>query len=193
MTKQSSFASDISVDENILKSYVGRYDYGQGGVMIVTLEGKQLYAQLTGQNKYPILPASNDEFYWKIAEANVKFVKDEKGNVTHAIHHQSGQQFEAKKLKDETPVIVDSAVFDKYVGKYDMGNNNIIIISKDGEKLLMQLPNLPKYQLLPASETEYFVREMNVRLAFKLSGDGNTESVTVNIDGIEQSAKRVNE
>ena len=193
MTKQSSFASDISVDENILKSYVGRYDYGQGGVMIVTLEGKQLYAQLTGQNKYPILPASNDEFYWKIAEANVKFVKDEKGNVTHAIHHQSGQQFEVKKLKDETPVIVDSAVFDKYVGKYDMGNNNIIIISKDGEKLLMQLPNLPKYQLLPASETEYFVREMNVRLAFKLSGDGNTESVTVNIDGIEQSAKRVNE
>jgi hypothetical protein len=193
MTKQSSFASDISVDENILKSYVGRYDYGQGGVMIVTLEGKQLYAQLTGQNKYPIFPASNDEFYWKIAEANVKFVTDEKGNVTHAIHHQSGQQFEAKKLKDETPVIVDSAVFDKYVGKYDIGNNNIIIISKDGEKLLMQLPNLPKYQLLPASETEYFAREMNVRLAFKLSGDGNTEFVTVNIDGIEQPAKRVKE
>jgi CubicO group peptidase (beta-lactamase class C family) len=193
MTKQSSFASDISVDENILKSYIGRYDYGQGAVMIVTLEGTQLYAQLTGQAKYPIFPSSNNEFNWKIVEASVIFVMDEKGNVTHAVHHQSGQQFEAKKLKDETPIIVDSAVFDKYVGKYDMGNNNIIVVSKDGDNLFMQGPNLPKYQLLPASETEYFAREINIRLTFNVNGDGKIDSITVNINGIEQPAKRVNE
>lgn len=193
MAKQSSFASDISVDENILKSYVGRYDYGQGAVMIVTLEGTQLYAQLTGQAKYPIFPSSNNEFNWKIVEASVIFVMDEKGNVTHAVHHQSGQQFEAKKLKDETPIIVDSAVFDKYIGKYDMGNNNIIVVSKNGDNLLMQGLNLPKYQLLPASETEYFAREINIRLTFNVNGDGKIDSITVNINGIEQPAKRVNE
>jgi hypothetical protein len=84
-----------------LKKYAGRYDYGQGAVLTVTLEGTQLYAQLTGQGKYPIYPSSNDEFNWKIVEASIKFVMDEKGNVTYAVHNQGGQQFEAKKLNDD--------------------------------------------------------------------------------------------
>ncbi|WP_321426788.1 serine hydrolase [uncultured Bacteroides sp.] len=193
MTKQSSFTSDISVDEKILKKYVGRYHYGQGAVLTVTLEGNQLYAQMTGQSKYPIFPSSNDEFNWKVVEASVKFVMDEKGNVTNAIHHQGGQQIEAKKLKDEMPVAVNPSVFDKYVGKYDLGNSKAIVISKDDDKLFMQVPNLPLYQLLPASETEYFAREINIRLTFKSNSEGKTDLIIINTDGVEQSAKRVNE
>jgi hypothetical protein len=193
MTKQPSFTSDISVDEKILKKYVGRYDYGHGAVLTVSLEGNQLYAQMTGQSKYPIYPSSNDEFNWKVVEASVKFVMDEKGDITNAIHHQGGQQIEAKKLKDKTPVSVNPSVFDKYVGKYDLGNNNAIVISKDGDKLFMQAPNLPKYQLLPASETEYFAREINIVLTFKINSENKTDLIIINTDGVEQSAKRVNE
>jgi len=193
MAKQSSFSSDTTVDENILKNYVGRYDYGQGAVLIVTLEGKQLYAQLTGQAKYPIFPASKDEFNWKVVEASIKFITDEKGNVTHVVHHQNGQQFEAKKLKVEIPVSIESVLFNKYVGKYDMGNNYIIVVSKESDKLLIQLPNLPKYQLLPASETEFYTIEMSIRLIFKVNSDGKTDSVILNFNGIEKPAKRVNE
>ncbi|WP_321517398.1 serine hydrolase [uncultured Bacteroides sp.] len=193
MTKQPSFASDISVDENTLKNYVGRYNYGQGAVLTVTLEGKQLYAQMTGQARYPIYPSSNDEFNWKVVEASIKFIKDERGNVTHAIHHQGAQQIEANKLKDENPVAINPSVFDKYVGKYDLGNNYFIIVSKDGDRLFMQWANLPKYQLLPASETEYFLRETNIRLTFKINEEGINDFITVNINGIDQPpAKRVN-
>jgi len=192
MAKQSSFASDISVDENTLKKYAGRYNYGQGAVLTVTLEGKQLYAQMTGQSKHPIFPSSNDEFNWKVVEANVKFVMDGNKNVTHLIHHQGGQKIEAKKLQDETPVAVNPSVFDKYVGKYDVGNSNIIVISKDADKLFMQGANLPKYQLLPASETEYFAREINIRLTFNINGEGKADSITINTSGVEQPAKRIN-
>jgi len=141
------------VDENILKSYVGRYDYTQGAVLIVTLEDKQLQAQLTGQPKFPIFPSSKNEFYWKVVEARIKFVTDDKGNVTNAIHYQNGSELEAMRLKDETPVAVNPAVFDKYVGKYDAGEGNIVVITKEGDKLLAQGSDLPVYQLLPASDT----------------------------------------
>ena len=117
---------------------------------------------------------------------------DEKGNVTNAIHHQGGQQLEAKKLKDEMPVAVNPSVFDKYIGKYDLGNSKALVISKDDDKLFVQVPNLPLYQLLPASETEYFVREINIRLTFKVNSAGQTDLI-INTDGVEQSAKRVNE
>ena len=99
MVNQSSFDSDFKVNEKILKSYVGKYDYGMGVILTVTIEGNQLYAQLTGQDKYPIYPSSNELFQWKIVEASIKFVTDDKGVVTHAIHSQGGQQFEVKKIE----------------------------------------------------------------------------------------------
>ena len=74
-----------------------------------------------------------------------------------------------------------------------LGNNYFIVVSKEGDKLIMLGPNLPKYQLLAASETEYFAREMNVRLTFKVNGDGKSNSVILNINGTEQTAKKVND
>jgi hypothetical protein len=191
MEKQSSFASDIKIDENILKSYTGRYSYGQGAVLIVTLEGNQLMAQMTGQPNFPIFPSSNDEFNWKVVEAKIKFIKDDKGIVTHAIHNQGGQQLEVKKLKDEMPVAIAASVYDRYTGKYDMGNNNLFAVSKDGDRLLLLVPGQPQYQLLPASETEYFMKESTVRVTFKANDAGKTDTMILNIDGTIQQGKRV--
>jgi hypothetical protein len=182
----------ITVDESILNKYVGRYDYTQGMVLLVTLEDKQLQAQLTGQPKFPIFPSSKDEFYWTVVDARVKFVTDEKGNVTNVIHYQNGSQLEALKLKDETPVAVNPAVFDKYVGKYDAGENNTLVITKEGDKLFAQGGELPAYQLLSASETEFFLREANARLIFKVSGD-KAESILINMAGNEITANRLKE
>jgi hypothetical protein len=182
----------VTVDENILKNYVGRYDYTQGAVLLVTLEDKQLQAQLTGQAKFPIFPSSKDEFYWKVVDARIKFITDEKGNVTSAIHYQNGTQFEAKKLKEETPVAVNPAVFDKYTGKYNAGENVSVIITREGDKLLAQGTNLPVYQLLPASETEYFLREANARLVFKVTAD-KADSILINMGGNEILAIRIKE
>lgn len=191
MIKQPTFASDIPVDEKLINAYVGRYDYGQGAVLTVTLEGKQLYAQMTGQGKYPIFPSSKDEFNWKIVDASVKFVVDEKGKVIYLLHHQNGQQIEAKKLKEEIPVAVDFSVFDKYTGKYDMGNNYVMAVLKVDKKLFLQGSQLTRFQLFPASETEFFAREINIRLKFKAHGEQKADSVIVVISGEEKVAKRV--
>jgi CubicO group peptidase (beta-lactamase class C family) len=193
MEKQSSYTTDTTVDLSILKDYTGRYNYGRGAVLIVSLENNNLYAQLTGQSRFQIFPSSENEFYWKAVEASVKFIRDDNGNVTHAIHSQGGMQFEAKKLEEETPVEVDPQIFDKYTGKYDYGNYYFISISKEVDKLYFQGTNLPKYRLLPASETEYFLNEMNVRITFQKNEEGYTGSILVNIDGIEKQAIRIEE
>jgi hypothetical protein len=187
-----TISKDTTVNENILKGYVGRYDYTQGRILLVTLEDKQLLVQLTSQPKIPIFPSSKDEFYCKVVDARLKFVTDQKGNVTGVIQYQNGMQFEAVKLKDETPVAVDPAIFDKYTGKYDAGDNNTVVISKEGDKLFAQGWDLPVYQLLPASDTEYFVNEVNARLMFKVSGE-KADSILINMGGDEVTAIRVKE
>jgi CubicO group peptidase (beta-lactamase class C family) len=192
MQKQSSFGSDLFIDESTLKSYVGRYDYGQGRVLIVTLDGKQLNAQMTGQPMFPIFPSSKNEFNWKVVEAKVRFETNENGIVTNLIHYQGGQQLVAQKLKDETPVTVNPSIFDKYTGKYDMGNSTVFEVSKEGDKLMVQGPNMPKYQLFPASETEYFAREVTIRLTFIINADGKVNAIDLNNSGIIIKANRIN-
>jgi hypothetical protein len=77
----------------------GKYDFGQGRTMTVTGEGDRLFARLMGGPKMEILPKSELEFFWKDLNARMTFVKDEKGNVTHAIFHQAGQTLEGTKIQ----------------------------------------------------------------------------------------------
>jgi D-alanyl-D-alanine-carboxypeptidase/D-alanyl-D-alanine-endopeptidase len=57
-------------------------------VLTVTREGNRLFAQLTGQPKFEIFPKSETEYFGKVVDAQVTFVKDATGKVTKAIHHQ---------------------------------------------------------------------------------------------------------
>jgi hypothetical protein len=70
-------------------------------VMKVTKENDRLFAQLTGQSKFEIFPRSETEFFWKVVEAHVTFVKDKSGKVIKATHHQGGQTIDAPRLPDE--------------------------------------------------------------------------------------------
>jgi CubicO group peptidase (beta-lactamase class C family) len=191
MANQSTLSSGLKVDEKLLASYTGRYDYGQGMILKVTLEGNQLYSQMTGQSNFPIFPSSDSVFNWKVVDASIKFVADETGKITHAIHHQNGQEINAKKLQDEARVSVDPAIFDGYAGKFDGGNGLIINVTKESDKLYMQAAGLPKYQLIPASATEYFTEEVKARFTFKQDDAGKTNELLVVFEGQNIVAKRV--
>jgi hypothetical protein len=56
-------------------------------------------AQTTGQEKFELFPTSETEFYYKVVEAQVTFVKNEQGQVTQLILHQNGRNMPAKKIR----------------------------------------------------------------------------------------------
>ena len=78
---------------------MGEYDYGHGAILTITKEGGQLLAQMTGQPKFEIFPQSKTKFFWKVVNAQVTFVKNDKGNVSKIIHHQAGAEIQAPKIK----------------------------------------------------------------------------------------------
>jgi hypothetical protein len=45
----------------------------------------------TGQRAFPLLAESETSFFRKVVDAQVEFVKDQTGVVTHAIMHQGGR------------------------------------------------------------------------------------------------------
>jgi hypothetical protein len=84
MESQNSYA-EASVKPKDLQQYVGRYELSGIGVMHITTEENKLYAQLSGQPTFEIFPLAENEFFWKVVDARLKFFKNEKGEITQAI------------------------------------------------------------------------------------------------------------
>ena len=191
MEKQNIGVIETTVSENILKKYVGRYNYGHAMAMLVTLKDKQLFGQITGQPQNPLKPISANEFYFKVMNAKIKFASDSFSNVERIIQYQDGVSFEANRLKDEILVKVNPDFFDNLTGKYDFGNNYVIEIVKGNDKLFVLTPNMPKYELLPTSELDYFAMEVASKISFTLNKEGKAESLTSSFDGMTMIAKRI--
>jgi hypothetical protein len=50
---------------------------------------------------------------------------------------------------------------------------------------------MPKYELLPTSELDYFAMEVASRISFILDKEGKAESLTSTFDGLILSAKKL--
>jgi D-alanyl-D-alanine carboxypeptidase len=89
------------VDPSTYDAYAGRFELAPGVLMTITREGDRLMAQPTGQPKWEILPESETEFFLKGLDAQIRFVKDDRGKVTQLVVHQGGRDVKAKRLEDE--------------------------------------------------------------------------------------------
>src|SRR2546430_3920138 len=90
---------EIKIDSKIYESYAGDYELAPGFIITVTSEGGKLMAQATGQPKFELFPTSETEFFFKVVEAQVAFVKDEAGKVTQLILNQNGRKMPAKRIR----------------------------------------------------------------------------------------------
>jgi CubicO group peptidase (beta-lactamase class C family) len=101
-------APRAKVDPAVYDSLLGKFDCGDGvvdgggrpvGALTVTREGNRLFAQFTGQPKFEIFPKSETEYFGKVVDAQITFVKDATGKVTKAMLHQGGTIVDAPKIQ----------------------------------------------------------------------------------------------
>jgi uncharacterized protein YneR len=88
---------EIAVSPAILSQYVGTYELKPGFDMVITLENGQLITQATGQPKIPIFAESETKFFPKVMDAQIEFLKDDKGAVTHLMLHQGAAEIKAPR------------------------------------------------------------------------------------------------
>ena len=91
----------IKLSDEVLKKYVGVYEFDKKHHAIVTLENGQLQAEAPegGLPKSPLIAEDENYFYLKIINARIEFIKDESGNITGLISHYFGKDEVLKKIK----------------------------------------------------------------------------------------------
>jgi ketosteroid isomerase-like protein len=81
------------VDASVLDAYVGKY-----GDITVAKEGENLVAT-AGQNKFPLTPMSDTSFFIPNIPVRITFIRNSKGQVTHAYINENGRANEIEKSK----------------------------------------------------------------------------------------------
>lgn len=90
--------TEIKISAETLKQFVGKYQLAPNFVIEITVNGEQIYAQATGQPIFEIFPSSEDQFYLKVVDAQIKFVKNN-GTISSLILYQNGREMPAKKIE----------------------------------------------------------------------------------------------
>jgi tetratricopeptide (TPR) repeat protein len=91
--------TEAAIDSKIYDSYVGEYELAPNHIITITVEDGKLMGAPSGQPKAQLYPTSATEFFLKVVDAQVTFVKSEQGVVTQLILHQNGRNMPAKKIR----------------------------------------------------------------------------------------------
>jgi CubicO group peptidase (beta-lactamase class C family) len=88
-----------TVDPAIYSAYAGDYEVAPGFVVTFRCRDGRFFAQPTGQPEAEAFPRSETEFFFKLVDASVSFMKDNTGTVTGMVLRQGGRELPAKKVR----------------------------------------------------------------------------------------------
>ncbi len=89
------------------------------------------------------------------------------------------------------PIKLDPAIYDDYAGHYDFGNNYIITLRRDGDRLMSSAPERMTEELFPETATTFFVKGQRDRITFHRSTNGQVDYVSFRWTKAEQRAQKL--
>ncbi len=92
-----------------------------------------------------------------------------------------------------TAVEVDPAVFDDYVGRYQLMENVVFTVTREGDGLFVHITGQPRFQVFPESEARYFYRVVDAQITFGRGEDGSVDHLVLHQGGRDQRAERLAE
>jgi hypothetical protein len=129
--------------------------------------------------------------------ARIQFMKDEQGAISGLkIIERLGpvQTYTrtAKPLPSERQEIsLDPAIYDQYVGEYELAPNFLVLITKEGDKLMGQATGQPKVELFPESETKFFLKVVDAQVEFVKDAEGKVTGLILFQGGQKLPGKKI--
>ncbi|TWV96864.1 serine hydrolase [Chitinophaga pinensis] len=89
----------IRLPEATLQQYTGEYNLRPGFNIVMSVKEGMLMGQPTGQRESPLFAEKEDFFFLKIVDAQVRFTRNDKNEVTGMILYQNDRELPGKKIK----------------------------------------------------------------------------------------------
>ena len=87
---------------------------------------------------------------------------------------------------------VDPKIFDAYVGRYEIGPDAFLAITREGDRLMGQATGNGQSEIFPESETVFFLNSAtDATVTFVNDGKGKVTHIVVHMRGSDTTAKRL--
>lgn len=193
--------TEIKLDTDILDKYAGQYQFGPNVFMMITRKGAQLSTRYTGQVPAEIYAENKTDFFYKVIDGQILFRLDSQGRANALILRQSGTDMLAQRVggiadpvrewfgHKESPV--DRAVFDNYIGQYQIGPGVVFTVTRNGDHLYLQLTGRQPLEVFAEGDGKFFSKVYDVQITFETAGQGPASALILHQGSQDQRASRV--
>jgi CubicO group peptidase (beta-lactamase class C family) len=187
----------IKVPAAILDGYAGVYRIDAQTTRLVRREGDHLMTRRSGGSWAEAWPLSPSEFFYKNQPDHIHFERDAKGKATAMVkdgHYGGGER--AAKISSELPkereaAKIDPAIYARYVGTYELAPTFRITIIREGGQLFAEPTGQPREEILPSSETDFFLRATDAQISFVRDAAGETSGLVLHQGGADLPGKKL--
>jgi len=187
----------VSLPEKDLEPLIGVYADARGDEVYVKRREGKLLLQMDELGESEIRPASATEFFLTDFPARLHFLKDGKGKLTGLkmtarIGPDRSYTRTDKPLPAERKEIkLDPALYDQYVGEYELAPGFFVVITKEDGKLMGQATAQPKVELFPEAETKFFLKVVDGQVEFVKSDTGKVTGLILVQGGQRLPGKKI--
>ena len=89
----------VKLDGAALDRVTGRYELAREFFVTIRRDGDRAYAQATGQPEAEIFAESESEFFYRVVDAQLTFVRAPDGRTTGLVLHQGGRDIRARRVE----------------------------------------------------------------------------------------------
>ena len=116
--------------------------------------------------------------------SGVVVLMNQVGNVGDIARHllQPSQPLEQPVRARHTEITLDAVTLDSYAGRYELQDEGVSTIGRDGALLTIELPaswGLPKLQLHAEGQREFFATELPLRVTFEVDASNRVTTMIV--------------
>jgi CubicO group peptidase (beta-lactamase class C family)/uncharacterized protein YneR len=186
----------VALDAKTLDEYVGVYRFDAETVRAISREGTKLFAQRSGGSKAEIFASGRDDFYYQDDDSRLHFRRDAQGKVTGADMVPSfgpderGTKTTEPPPKERQVVKLDPAIFDAYIGEYELAPGFSLVITREEGQIFAQATGQQKLELYPESETRFFLKVVDAQIDFQRGADGKVSGLVLHQGGRDLPGKK---
>lgn len=194
-SRPSVARTEVTLPAAALDEYPGVYSVDKTARFTILRRGEGLVARLTGQPFFPVFATAKDEFFYKVVDARLSFLRNAEGKVDRLVLHQNGRDIPASRDDVPAPQIEfpDAAALADYAGEYDFGAfipGSKIAARATPDGLLVTLTGQPELPVFKTGTDRFEYDVVVASLTFERNPEGKVVAVVLHQGGRDLRAPR---
>ena len=86
---------------------------------------------------------------------------------------------------------LDPKTYDAYAGQYELNPKRVLTVSREGDRLFVDIPKTDRSEVFPESVSKFFLKVSDVQLKFVKDKGGQVTHLEIVSDGRTLRAKKI--